>query len=54
MYLIIESRSVLSIDRYEIGNGNTGKITKALHKAYLEVVSGKNNTHMNWLTPIYE
>lgn len=49
----MELTPVLSIDRYEIGNGDTGKITKALHKAYLDVVRGKNSAHMDWLTPIY-
>lgn len=49
----MEMTPVLSIDRYIIGDGNIGKITKELHFAYLDVVRGKIKEYKNWVTPIY-
>lgn len=49
----MEMTPVLSIDRYEIGNGDTGKITKELHLAYLDVVRGMDDKYKDWVTPIY-
>lgn len=49
----MEMTSVLSIDRYVIGNGNTGVTTKELHLAYLDAVRGKSEEFKDWITPIY-
>lgn len=49
----MELTPVLSIDRYEVGNGNPGEITIRLHKLYLDVVKGMNESLMNWITPVY-
>lgn len=49
----MEMTPVLSIDRYMIGNGGIGKITKDLHMAYLDVVRGKIDEFKDWVTPIY-
>ncbi len=49
----MEITPVLSIDRYTIGMGNTGKITKDLHITYLDAVQGKREEVKNWLTKIY-
>ncbi len=49
----MEVTPVLSIDKYVVGNGDACKITAELHKAYLDVASGKNKKLMNWVTPIY-
>ena len=49
----MEMTPVLSIDKYVIGNGEVGKITKALHMVYLDVVRGKLDEFKNWVTPIY-
>ena len=46
----MELTPLLSIDRYELGEV---KISRNLHEAYLEVVSGKNKTFIDWLTKIY-
>lgn len=46
----MELTPLLSIDRYELGEA---KISRSLHEAYLEVVSGKNKTFIDWLTKIY-
>lgn len=49
----MELTPILSIDRYIIGSGMIGKITKNLHKLYLDTVSGRNTIHQEWITPIY-
>lgn len=49
----MEITPILSIDRYELGNGNTGEITTYLHKKYLDVVTGRLPEYIDWLTPIY-
>ena len=50
----MEMTPVLSVDRYTVGNGETGAITRQLHKAYLDVVMGKDERFAHWVTPIYE
>jgi branched-chain amino acid aminotransferase len=50
----MEMTPVLSVDRYVIGDGETGKITKELHMTYLDVVRGKVEEFKDWVTPIYE
>lgn len=49
----MEMTPVLSVDKYVIGNGDTGAITKELHMTYLEVVRGKVEQFKDWVTPIY-
>lgn len=49
----MEMTPVLSLDKYTIGNGETGKITKELHMTYLDVVRGKVEQFKDWVTPIY-
>lgn len=49
----MEVTSVLSIDKYVVGNGEAGKITVALHKAYLDAARGRNVNLKDWVTPIY-
>lgn len=49
----MEITPVLSIDRYVIGNGDAGKVTVRLHKAYVDVAKGKNEKFKDWVTPIY-
>ena len=49
----MEVTPVLSIDKYTVGNGKTGVITNALHKAYLDAAKGKSEKFKDWLTPIY-
>lgn len=50
----MEMTPVLSIDRYVIGDGDTGAITKDLHLTYLDAVAGKIKKYRKWVTPIYE
>lgn len=49
----MEITPVLSIDKYIIGDGSTGKITKELHLTYLDIARGKLKKYENWVTPIY-
>lgn len=49
----MEVTPVISIDRYVVGNGETGKITAELHKAYLNAARGMNAELKDWVTPIY-
>lgn len=49
----MEITPIYSIDRYQIGDGQKGKTTHALHVKYLEAVQGKLEDRKDWLTPIY-
>lgn len=48
----MEITPIYSVDRYEIST-EEGKITRQLHDKYLELVTGKNSKHSDWLTKIY-
>ncbi len=49
----MEVTSILSIDKYIIGDGKDGEVTSKIHKTYLDIVSGLNKEFKNWVTPIY-
>lgn len=49
----MEITPILSIDKYVIGTGKTGKITKDIHCTYLDIVRGKMEQFREWLTPVY-
>ena len=49
----MEITPIISVDKYTLGNGENGKITEALHKAYLDAAMGKNEKFRGWVTPIY-
>jgi branched-chain amino acid aminotransferase len=49
----MEITPVLSIDRYVVGSGDAGAITKQLHLLYLDAVRGKIEKYRSWVTPIY-
>lgn len=49
----MEVTPVLSVDRYEINNGEAGIITTDLHKAYLDAARGLIPELKQWVTPIY-
>ena len=49
----MEITPILSIDKYEIGNGCAGELTQSIHKSYLDAVKGKIEQFKNWVTPIY-
>ncbi|MGY5151437.1 MAG: branched-chain amino acid transaminase [Candidatus Nitrosopumilus sp. bin_6a] len=45
-----EVKSVTQIDKIKIGNGKMGSITKALQKSFSDVVMGKDERFLPWLT----
>ncbi|MCH7909160.1 MAG: branched-chain amino acid transaminase [Nitrosopumilus sp.] len=45
-----EVKSVTQIDKVKIGNGKMGIITKALQKSFSDVVMGKDERFLSWLT----
>ena len=49
----MELTPIYSIDKYKIGEGSVGIITKELHNMYLNAASGKLNAYKDWITPIY-
>lgn len=49
----MEITPIYSIDRYPIGTGEQGELTKKIHLLYLDAVRGKLKDRKDWLTPIY-
>lgn len=49
----MEVTPILSVDRYVIGDGDTGEITKSVHMTYLDIVQGKVEKFKEWVTAIY-
>lgn len=49
----MEITPIFSIDKYIIGNGSIGKVTKYLRSIYLDVARGKIEEFKEWVTPIY-
>ena len=43
-----EITPITSVDRYEIGNGKVGEISRGLYKEYLDLVSGVNKRFPKW------
>lgn len=49
----MEVTPIYSVDRYAIGTGEQGEITKKIHLTYLKCVQGNLDNRKGWLTPIY-
>lgn len=49
----MEITSVLSVDKFVIGDGGMGELTKSLHLAYLDAVRGRLEEFRDWVTGIY-
>lgn len=47
----MEVTPILSVDKYELGEP---LLVNKLHKAYLDVTTGKDKKHKDWVTAIYE
>jgi len=45
---------VLSVDRFPVGDGRVGPITRRLWDAYQAVIRGRNKTRAGWLTPVWQ
>ncbi len=49
-----EITSIISVDKFIIGDGEVGEITKKLLVDYLDIVSGNNKHYMRYLIPTGE
>ena len=49
----MEVTPVLSIDKYVVGDGTVGDITKDIHLTYLSIAKGEVDQYKEWVTPIY-
>ncbi len=48
-----EITPIVSIDRFPLGDGGIGLITRRLLGAYMDVVRGVDKRHPEWRTPVY-
>src|SRR3982074_1980370 len=47
-----EVTPIRELDGRQIGAGKAGPVTKAVQKAFFDVVTGKDKKHRHWLTPV--
>jgi branched-chain amino acid aminotransferase len=47
-----EVTPIRELDGRVIGEGKAGPLTKAIQKAFFDVVTGKDKKHRHWLTPV--
>ena len=47
-----EVTPIVELDRRTIGDGRPGPVTRALQRAFFDVVSGRDARHRDWLTPV--
>jgi branched-chain amino acid aminotransferase len=45
---------ILEIDKLAVNDGRMGPVTKALDRAYHDVVRGVDKTYMDWLSPVWD
>jgi branched-chain amino acid aminotransferase len=48
-----EITPILSIDRFPVGTGEVGPLTRRISSAYMDLVHGTDPTHPEWRTPTY-
>jgi branched-chain amino acid aminotransferase len=48
-----EITPITSIDRFPLGDGHVGPITRRLSRAYLDIVRGVDKRYVEWRTPVY-
>jgi len=49
-----EVTPILSIDRFPLGTGDVGPVTKRISSAYQDLVKGVDTHHPEWRTPTYK
>ena len=47
-----EVTPIVELDRRTIGGGRPGPVTRAIQRAFFDVVSGRDARHRDWLTPV--
>jgi branched-chain amino acid aminotransferase len=48
-----EITPIVSIDRFPLGDGQVGPITRRLQRAYMDIVRGADKRFAEWRTPVY-
>lgn len=48
-----EIQPIVSVDRYPVGDGRRGPITRAVQSRYFDVVRGNVEGYRDWLTPVH-
>jgi branched-chain amino acid aminotransferase len=48
-----EITPIVSIDRFPLGDGGVGSLTRRLSSAYMDLVRGIDRSHPEWRTPVY-
>ncbi len=48
-----EITPITSIDRFPLGTGEVGPLTRAISAAYMDLVRGNDTAHPEWRTPTY-
>jgi len=48
-----EITPITSIDRFPLGGGDVGPITRRIARAYMDLVRGADTNHPEWRTPTY-
>jgi branched-chain amino acid aminotransferase len=49
-----EITPIVSVDRFPLGDGEVGPITRRLSRAYLDIVRGVDKRFPEWCTPVYK
>ena len=49
----MEITPIYSVDKYTIGNGSMGSVTKTVLDKYIQCVLGENEMFREWVTPVY-
>jgi branched-chain amino acid aminotransferase len=49
-----EITPILSVDRFPLGTGDVGPVTKRIASAYIDLVRGVDTRHPEWRTPTYK
>ncbi len=50
----MEITPILSVDHYQVGSGDTGALTLAIHRTYLDIVTNAVPDQYHWLCGVYE
>lgn len=48
-----EIKAITSVDRFPIGTGDIGPITKQIEKLYHEIVRGRHRDYLEWCLPVH-
>ncbi|MBI4255851.1 MAG: hypothetical protein HY616_12335 [Candidatus Rokubacteria bacterium] len=49
-----EITPITSIDRFPLGSGEIGPVTRAISRVYMDLVRGADTQHPEWRTPTYK